>query len=189
MHRYVERVAIASAILLQIAITLRTSAALWHLYTILAIVVGLVIADLLSGVVHWMGDAVAADTWPWIGKHFVVPFRAHHIDPMDITRHDFVETNGNNAIMVLAPSLITLLLSGYYPHIAIAGLTMLIAILWTNQIHKWAHLKAPPKSVAFFQRFKLILPPAAHAEHHQKPFNRSYCITTGWCNTLTDRFL
>src|ERR1043165_7469650 len=76
----------------------------------LAAVGGYVVSDILSGFVHWAGDTVGDESTPIFGPNFVRPFRHHHVDPVDIARHDFVETNGNNCIVV-APVLLAIILT------------------------------------------------------------------------------
>src|SRR6187549_3182567 len=101
---------------------------------------GYLISDVLSGIVHWAGDTVGDETTPVFGPNFVKPFRFHHVDPVDITRHDFVETNGNNCI-VAAPvlALVLFLLPDttgplFYTCVVIACTALFV--FCTNQFHK-----------------------------------------------------
>ena len=64
-----------------------------------AFMVGFVAADFVSGFVHWAADTWGTPEWPIIGKALIRPFREHHVDQKEITRHDFIETNGNNCFI------------------------------------------------------------------------------------------
>jgi ubiquitin-conjugating enzyme E2 variant len=33
----------------------------------------------------------------------------------------------------------------------------------------------------------LVLSPREHGQHHLPPFEKHYCILTGWCNAFLDR--
>jgi sterol desaturase/sphingolipid hydroxylase (fatty acid hydroxylase superfamily) len=54
-------------------------------------------------------------------------------------------------------------------------------------VHKWAHMQVPPLAVARLQRVGFILSPANHQIHHTAPFDKNYCITTGWMNGITEK--
>jgi len=164
-------------------------ASLWTVLT--AGVAGITTADFLSGLVHWFADTWGSVDIPVLGKNFIRPFREHHIDPTSITRHDFVETNGDNLTLSI-PLLVYLtysLLSSDSSQIAEASfriyyiflLTLFIAL--TNQIHKWSHTYfGLPSWVKMLQSCHLILPRRHHRTHHVSPHETYYCITTGWLN-------
>jgi hypothetical protein len=61
-----------------------------------------------------------------------------------------------------------------------------IAVMATNQLHKWAHADRVPRAVVWLQRKRLILPPDHHARHHAPPYAGAYCVTTGWLNHILD---
>jgi plasmanylethanolamine desaturase len=124
---------------------------------------------------------------PVIGRSFIAPFREHHQDPESITRHDFIETNGNTAVaigpvLVLACCIPTDIGTGVF------GLAFVLCaslgVLATNQIHKWAHVDRPPRLVALLQGLRLILQSEHHRVHDRAPHATHYCITTGWMNPL-----
>jgi hypothetical protein len=153
-----------------------------------AAVLGLILADLLSGLVHFLCDTFFEETTPVIGHALIGPFRDHHRDPTSITRHGFCERNGNNCgacMPVLAAALAAGDELGTFGQALTLSATFGMAL--TNQVHAWAHAARVPSAIAWLQRAGLILSPARHAVHHCHAHDRSYCITTGWLNPWLDR--
>jgi ubiquitin-conjugating enzyme E2 variant len=149
-----------------------------------ALMTGFVLADFISGVLHWSADTWGTPEWPIVGKALIRPFREHHLDQHEITRHDFIEANGNTCLISL-PVVFTALLPlhpGAWAFFAEVMFAAALSCSLTNQFHKWAHMDAPPRLVRLLQRANLILSPEHHALHHAAPFQKYYCITVGWLN-------
>lgn len=155
-----------------------------------AALLGLVLADLVSGVVHLSADELGDERTPLVGRNVIAPFREHHVHPTAMTEHGVVETNGDSALAVLPVLVAGLFLLRDTPSVIafaqhVALLSFSAAILLTNQIHQWAHARHVPCTVRWLQRRGVILSPLRHAQHHRFQ-DRAYCITTGWCNPLLD---
>lgn len=152
---------------------------------------GIVTADFLSGLVHWAADTWGSVEMPVLGRNFLRPFREHHIDPTSITRHDFIETNGDN-FMITIPFLGRMLFGflteskeqvqeRFTWNCYVFLLAIFVAM--TNQIHKWSHTYfGLPTWVVWLQEHHVILPRRHHRIHHVAPHETYFCITTGWLN-------
>jgi hypothetical protein len=122
---------------------------------------------------------------PLIGRRFLRPFRVHHMIPVDFLRRDFVDCNGDVAMVTIPLLLIALrvpLAEPWGPVAAFFMVAFCAAALPTNQLHQWAHQAAPPPPVAWLQGCGLVLSREAHRRHHAHPHTANYCIVTGWCN-------
>jgi ubiquitin-conjugating enzyme E2 variant len=175
---------------------------LWHTHEALgtgwllvgAALAGYLLADLLSGVVHFLADNFGSPDTPLLGPGFVLPFRQHHVDPLGITRHGFFAANGNNALVclpVLVPVVLALPVESRAGWAAGVGtFVLLFAVFLTNQTHKWAHMPAHevPRVVRLLQRLHVILPQPHHDIHHTSPHDTHYCITVGLWNPLLERY-
>jgi ubiquitin-conjugating enzyme E2 variant len=197
--RYIEIASIIAFAVGMVALALAIIAGfkrylgIWWLYPtgLVVMVVGYLGADFVSGVVHCLGDQLGSEETPFVGKHFIRPFRSHHVDQTEITRHDFVEVNGSNclaSLFGLVPGYLGVrhMESSVELLIGLLIFSFLCALFLTNQFHKWAHAVAPPKAIRTLQRWRLILSPEHHSRHHTAPFSTYYCITTGWLNEFLE---
>src|SRR5688572_27307355 len=137
-------------------------------YVPLAALLGWILADLFSGLVHWSLDTFGSVRTPVVGPAFIRPFREHHADPQGMTRHDFIEVNGASCLGCLPFLFLSLQLNGMVHAIVVFAC---LGILLTNQCHKWAHMDKPPALVGLLQRMRLILRAKEHRLHHTPPYN------------------
>ncbi|CAF4144470.1 unnamed protein product [Rotaria magnacalcarata] len=147
-------------------------------------VLGILTADLASGIVHWGADTWGAADMPIIGRNFLRPFREHHIDPTSITRHDFIETNGDN-FAVTVPYLLYMAYKFTYSNdidirrlynIEVYMFLLAIFVSMTNQFHKWSHTYfGLPSYISVLQRYHIILPRKHHRIHHVVPHDTYFC--------------
>ena len=154
-------------------------------WTPLAALGGMVLADFVSGIVHWTADTWGSETIPILGRRFLRPFRVHHVNPDDFLRRNFVDTNGDVCTLViplLAGAMLIPLDSPAGRAAAVLAVAFCACGMPTNQVHQWAHMPNPPLLVRWAQRFGILLSREQHARHHTAPYVTNYCIATGWCN-------
>lgn len=189
-HRRYEWLGLGLAALSMIG----AAAGAWHhadagvLVWFVAIVAGIAVADLVSGLVHWGFDTWGSVDTPIVGQLAIRTFRQHHLDPKAMVGHDFVETNGHNAMLsvaLTAPAAWAPEVLGAGPTIFLFFAGLFIAI--TSQLHKWAHMSEPPRAIRLLQKTGLVLSPDSHAGHHASPHDNGYCVTTGWMNGPLDK--
>jgi ubiquitin-conjugating enzyme E2 variant len=192
---YVDRASVAAFIIAWTLMFIRLAPAIlseahW-LIALLGVAAGYLLADFLAGSVHWIADRFFDPATLLIGPMLIAPFREHHEDALGITRHDFFEVSGNNAL--LTTPLVAFIATRPTPvgsllqFLLISGASLTLALFVTNQFHSWAHSPSPPQFVRWLQSWGLILTPRRHARHHCSEHDRAYCVTSGWLNPLLDR--
>jgi Lipid desaturase domain len=179
VHRIYEQIGIGAATVCGawLAVCVARDPLVLHL-ALLASIVGLLVADFVSGLIHWACDTWGSTRTPLLGPLAIRTFREHHHDARAILRHDFVETNGHNFALAAPLFVAGLYVASPFARVCLFATGVFVAM--TSQIHKWAHMEAPPRLVRALQRCKILLGPSHHDGHHVAPHTQNYCITVGW---------
>ncbi len=165
------------------------------IYLALLLIPAFLLADWISGFVHWFFDTFGDENTIFFGPHVISAFREHHVLPRKICEHGYIEANGNTFILGTLFGGLFLFLVNRFPESPLltwplAFLQMVSVIsVQTNHVHKWAHLDPAQLSapVRLLQKTGLILSPTHHRLHHQGKFDSNFCILSGVMDPLLER--
>lgn len=157
----------------------------------LAVLAGVYLADLASGILHW-----AFDTWFDEGitfvRRMVLQVREHHVFPHRIFRISFTQDAGTLswiALLVTIPFLAWALVSGdsaaFYALVTLGVWNPLLVFML--EFHKCGHRAKNPWWVKALQRTGLVLSVKHHIRHHSGNHDVNYCIINGWADRTLGR--
>ncbi len=155
----------------------------WQLFA--AVLLGYVLADLLTGTLHWFFDTWGSPRTPYLGP-VIAPFRSHHLNPLDIVDHGFLECVGNSCWAIMP-----LLVPAFW-----SGPAWAQVLSWTaawavqaNLVHRAAHRSSlwwkPPLGARLYRllwKAGWVVGPFEHDAHHVPPYRQNWCILAGWWN-------
>ena len=157
-----------------------------------AVILGLFIADFVSGLLHW-----AFDTWfdeeNWFFRDIVLIVREHHIRPKQIFEYRFSKEVGRSswvALLLTGWGFIVALVAwpnGAGPAATLAvvmGLVVSAGVVMMYECHKhFGHNPRPGRLLRTLQAMHLVLSPKHHiAGHHRPNFDQDYCLINGWAD-------
>ena len=148
----------------------------------------ILLADFVTGFVHWLEDSFWTPDTPILGKWIVKPNLAHHKNGQDFLKKSWLESSWD----LLIVGTLLILTSYFLKCLTWEVWLFSIIIINANQIHKWAHItryQNKPKIVGFLQKIYVLQRTNHHGQHHRKPNNSHYCIVTNLLNPILDKIL
>lgn len=152
-----------------------------------AIAGSILLADFVSGVVHWAEDTYARFKPKRKVRLINLIARdneVHHRRPRDFLRRGWWQSSWDLVLvgaLILASALALNLLSW-------ALVVFVVLSVNANQMHKWAHRnpRENPVVVTWLQRLHLLQNPRHHGKHHGGDKNSHYCVVTNFLNPLLE---
>lgn len=165
----------------------------WYLI-VFAIVIGLFMADFISGLLHWAFDTWFDEDMASFAR-LVVIVREHHIYPQNIFQYRFREESGPISLASLsftAPVYAVVMIGFDKP--TAGGLVAILACLIVSfcmalmlQCHKLGHRRTKSKVLQLLQKLHLLMHPGHHCQHHRDNHDIRYCLINGWADLVMDK--
>lgn len=146
----------------------------------------ILLADFVTGFVHWLEDSFWSLDTPILGKWIVAPNLDHHKNGQAFLNKSWLQSSWD------------LLLVGCFMLFSAYALGRMnweiclfaIIIINANQIHKWAHItryENKPRLIGYLQKLYILQRTSHHGQHHRKPNNSHYCTVTNVLNPILDK--
>ncbi len=152
---------------------------------ILKLFVIIILADFISGFVHWLEDAYARPDMRFVGG-IARENLLHHEKPRDFLKKSWWQSSYD----LIAIGLVVLAISYFvFGGVSIWLLLLMILSINSNQIHKWSHQNRSerPKIVTKLQDWKILQGVRQHAKHHTGQKNTDYCVITNLLNPVLEK--
>lgn len=137
-------------------------------------------ADLVTGLIHWWEDRYAQPHWPILGDLVAKPQELHHTDPSAFLAGRYLFRNSTSLIPAAAFAMIFAGLGWWWWVLVTAFASQ------ANEIHCWAHRGQRGRLIQVLQGTGILQDPRSHGWHHKHPFDRSYCVMSNWLNPVLD---
>lgn len=147
------------------------------------IILCVLVADFITGVIHWWEDTYGDPRWPLIGKEVIEPNIIHHEQPGRLgSQSTFIGRNYQTVIPAVIVTFLFYIYYGFYwPFFLVAFLAA-----FGNEVHTWNHRSKNNFIIKFLQDTCIIQTPYHHAVHHKPPYNVRFCTITNIVNPILD---
>lgn len=144
------------------------------------------LADFVTGFVHWMEDSYWSPETPVLGKWIVIPNLAHHKNGQEFLQKSWLASSWDLLVAGVLTVVIAYLLDVLTWEVWLFALITVNA----NQIHKWAHItryENKPRIIGLLQKLYILQRTDHHGKHHRKPNDSHYCTVTNLLNPVLDK--
>ena len=143
-----------------------------------------VLADLVSGLVHWFEDVYVHRNMPLLGK-VAEENRLHHDKPRAFLAKSWWQSSWD----LLVIGALVLLGAWWLGMLTVSVWVFTVLSVNANQLHKWTHQNSAEKGwlVHSLQKLRVLQTPREHGRHHQGAKNSHYCVITNFVNPVLEK--
>lgn len=148
------------------------------------VILVVLLADFVSGFIHWLEDVYAKPGMRWISK-IAEDNLLHHTRPREFLKKNWWQSSWDIALLA------SFLVVGAWWFDCLNWQVVLFAVLVANanQVHKWAHKSRYENHaiVTFLQKIYVLQNARHHAKHHSDDKNTHYCVMTNFLNPVLEK--